>query len=99
MRGRSDAPKVETPVVRIPNKRHGVSIISSLANKGQIRWRIFHVALNSTILIDCFKRLIKGQKKKVFLMLQSKAVKACLARHIDQIEVFLIGLYLPSYSP
>jgi transposase len=57
--------------------------------------------LKSTILIDFFKRLIKGQKKKVFLILDnliiyhSKTVKAWLAEHAEDIQVF----YLPSYSP
>jgi len=87
--------------VRVPNKRHGLSIISTVTNKGQMRWRIFDGALNSTILIDFFKRLIKGQKKKVFLILDnlrvhhSKPVKHWLAQHAEYIEVF----YLPSYSP
>jgi hypothetical protein len=36
VRERSDATKAETPVVRVPNKRHGLSIISSVTNKGQI---------------------------------------------------------------
>jgi hypothetical protein len=36
-----------------------------------VRGRIFDGALNSTILIDFFKRLIKGQKKKVFLILDN----------------------------
>jgi transposase len=46
-------------------------------------------------------RLIKGAAKKIFLILDNlrvhhcKPVKAWLAQHIDQIEVF----YLPSYSP
>ena len=101
VRGRSYAPRGETPVVRVPNKRHGLSIISTVTNKGQMRWRIFDGALNSTILIDFFKRLIKGQKKKVFLILgnlrvhHSKPVKLWLAQHAEYIEVF----YLPSYSP
>lgn len=101
VRGRSYAPRGQTPVVRVPNKRHGLSIISTVTNKGQMRWRIFDGALNSAILIDFFKRLIKGQKKKVFLILDnlrvhhSKPVKRWLAEHIEDIEVF----YLPSYSP
>ena len=101
VRGRSYAPKGETPVVRVPNKRHGLSIISTVTNKGQMRWRIFDGAMNSDILIDFFKRLIKGQTKKIFLILDnlrvhhSKPVKGWLVKHTDEIEVF----YLPSYSP
>lgn len=101
VRGRCFAPKGETPVIRVNSKREGLSIISTVTNKGQMRWKIFDGALNSDILIDFMRRLIKGASKKVFLILDnlrvhhSKPVKAWLAKHTDAIEVF----YLPSYSP
>jgi len=101
VRGRGFAPKGQTPVVRVNNKRHGLSVISSVTNKGQMRWRIFDGALNASIFIDFMKRLIKGSAKKVFLIVDnlrvhhSKPVKVWLAEHADAIEVF----YLPSYSP
>ena len=85
----------------MPNKRHGLSVISTVTNKGQMRWRIFDGALNTTILIDFLHRLIKGQSTKLFLILgnlrvhHAKQVKTWLAGHADAIEVF----YLPSYSP
>jgi len=101
VRGRGYAPKGETPVIRVNNKRHSLSVISSVTNKGQMRWKIFDGALNANILIDFLRRLIKGATKKVFLILDNlrvhhaKPVKAWLADHTDAIEV----LYLPSYSP
>jgi transposase len=66
-----------------------------------MRRRIFDGALNTNILIDFLRRLIKGASKKVFLILDNlrvhhaKPLKAWLAEHTDAIEVF----YLPSYSP
>ena len=101
VRGRGYAPKGETPVIRVNNKRHSLSVISTVTNKGQMRWKIFDGALNANILIDFLRRLIKGATKKVFLILDNlrvhhaKPVKAWLADHADTIEVF----YLPSYSP
>ena len=101
VRGRSFAPIGETPVIRINSRREGLSIISTVTNKGQMRWKIFDGALNADILIDFLGRLIKGAKKKVFLILDnlrvhhSRPVKAWLAKHPDQIEI----LYLPGYSP
>ena len=71
------------------------------APKGQMRWRIFDGALNANILIDFLRRLIKAAKKKVFLILDNlrvrhaKPVKAWLAEHAQEIELF----YLPGYSP
>ncbi len=101
VRGRGYAPKGETPVVRVNNKRHGLSVISTVTNKGQMRWKIFDGALNAKILIDFLRRLIKGATRKLFLILDNlrvhhaKPVKAWLADHAAAIEV----LYLPSYSP
>ena len=101
VRGRGFAPKGQTPVIRVNNKRHGLSVISTVTNKGQMRWRIFDGALNASILIDFLRRLIKRATKKVFLILDNlrvhhaKPVKAWVAEHADAIELF----YLPSYSP
>ena len=101
VRGRGFAPRGQTPVIRVNNKRHGLSVISTVTNKGQMRWRIFDGALNTDILIDFLRRLIKGASKKLFLILDNlrvhhaRPVKAWLAEHADAIEVF----YLPSYSP
>lgn len=88
-------------MIRVNNKRHGLSVISTVTNKGQMRWRIFDGALNTNILIDFLRRLIKGAPRKLLLILDNlrvhhaKPVKAWLAEHADAIEVF----YLPSYSP
>ena len=101
VRGRGYAPKGETPVIRVNNKRHGLSVISTVTNKGQMRWKIFDGALNAEILIDFLQRLIKGAARKLFLILDNlrvhhaKPVKAWLADHAAAIEV----LYLASYSP
>jgi transposase len=101
VRGRSFAPKGKTPLVSVPNKRHSLSIISSVTNKGEMRWKIFDGALNASIFIDFLKRLIRNAKKKIFLIVDnlrvhhSRPVKAWLEANAAKIEVF----YLPSYSP
>lgn len=101
VRGRSYVPKGETSVVRVNSKREGLSIISTVTNKGQMRWKMIEGAPNADILIDFLGRLIKGASKKIFLILgnlrvhHSKPVRAWPAQHHGQIEMF----YLPSYSP
>lgn len=101
VRGRSYAPRGQTPVVRVNARREGLSIISTVTNQGKVRWKVFDGALNTDLLIDFFERLIKDADCKVFLILDNlrvhhaKPVKAWLAEHHGQIEVF----YLPSYSP
>lgn len=101
VRGRGYAPRGQTPVVRVNNKREGLSIISTVTNQGKVRWKVFEGAMNADVLIDFFKRLIKDADRKVFLILDNlkvhhaRKVKDWLAKHEEEIEVF----YLPSYSP
>jgi transposase len=101
VRGRGYAPKGETPVLRIKANRSSLSVISTVTNKGQMRWRIFSGALDARILIDFLKRLTRNAAKKLFLILDNlrvhhaKVVQQWLAENADKIEVF----YLPSYSP
>ena len=101
VRGRGYAPKGQTPRLRIPAKREGLSVISTVTNKGEMRWRIYSGALNAKKLIAFLERLTRKQHRKIFLILDnlrvhhSKVVKQWLAEHTEQIEIF----YLPSYSP
>lgn len=101
VRGRSYSPRGSTPVIRVKHNREGCSVISTVTNKGQMRWMVFEGALNARILIDFLRRLIKDAKRKIFLILDnlrvhhSKPVDAWVEEHNEQIELF----FLPSYSP
>ena len=102
VRGRGYQPRGQTPVAyAVGGTRHKLSMISTVTNKGKTRWMIIDDAFNSEKLIEFLAALIKDADKKVFLILDnlrvhhSKPVKAWLAEHKEQIEVF----YLPSYSP
>ena len=76
-------------------------MISAITSQGKVRFRIFAGSMNTDIMIDFCKRLIKSAGRKVYLILDNlrvhhaKLFKAWLAKHKDEIEVF----YLPSYSP
>lgn len=100
-RDKGFAPKGQTPVLRLQAKREKISMISAITNRGKVRFMIYDEAMNAKIMIDFMKRLVKDAKRKVYLIVDnlrvhhSKVVKAWLAEHQDQIEVF----YLPSYSP
>lgn len=101
VRGRSYAPKGQTPVVKVSSKRESLSLISSVTNQGKVRWMVFGGALNAKILIRFLKRLIQDAQRKVFLILDNlrvhhaKIVREWLSTQADKLEVF----YLPSYSP
>jgi len=98
---RSYSPAGRTPTAQLPAKRERVSMISTVTNRGKVRFMLYENAMNSDTLIKFMGRLIKGADRKLFLILDnlrshhSGPVKEWLAAHKDRIEVF----FLPSYSP
>jgi len=101
VRGRGYAPRGKTPVVLANANREKLSVVSTVTNKGQMRWKVFSGALNAKALIGFIKRLVHGREKRVFLILDNlrvhhaKAVRKWLKENEEKILVF----YLPSYSP
>lgn len=99
--GRSYAPKGKTPVIRLSAKRTSVNMISTVTNQGKVRFMIYKEKMRAQVLIKFMKQLIKGSKKKLFLILDNlrvhhaKLVKKWLEQYPKEIEIF----YLPSYSP
>jgi transposase len=102
VRGRSFAPKGQTPVaMAVGGTRQKLSMIATVTNQGKARWMIIDGAFNHERLIEFLESLVKDTGRKIFLILDNlgvhhcKPVKAWLAQHKEQMEVF----YLPSYSP
>lgn len=105
--GRSYAPIGPTPVIPRPAQRFSHSMISSLTNRGQLRFMVYDGALNVGIFLRFLKRLVKGAKRKIFLILGSsprtsnlrvhraKAVMAWVEANKAKIELF----FLPPYAP
>jgi transposase len=101
VRGRSYAPKGQTPVTAAPGTRQKLSMISTVTNQGKVRWMIIDGNFDAKKLIEFLEALIKDATRKIFLILDnlrahhSKLVKAWLEEREDRIEIF----YLPSYAP
>lgn len=102
VRGRGYAPSGKTPVaMAVGGTRQKLSMIATVTNQGKTRWMIIEEAFDADKFIEFLSALIKDAGKKVFLILDnlrvhhSKLVKAWVAQHSEQIELF----YLPSYSP
>jgi len=98
--GRGYSPEGKAPVVRLSAKRVSTNMISSITNKGKLRFMIYSKSMNAQVLIRFLKKLIKNSDRKIFLILDNLRVHhAILVREWlegkkDQIEIF----YLPSYS-
>ena len=103
--GTSYGLKGKTPLIRCPGKRFKTNMISTVTNKGTLRFMIFDGSFTTSVFIAFLKRLIKGQKRKVFLILDNmrvhhaKVVKAWVEEHKNQIELFFLPAYSPEMNP
>ena len=103
--GRSFAPKGQTPVLRRPAKRHTLSMISAVTNRGTLRFMLYEGALNATLLLAFLQRLVRSARGKVFLIVDNlkvhKAgkVQAWVAAHRERIELFFLPAYAPEHNP
>lgn len=95
------APKGKTPVMIHTAKRFKINMISSITNRGKLRFMVYEQNMDANLFVTFLERLIKSAAKKVFLILDnlrvhhSKIVKAWVEEHQAQIALF----YLPAYSP
>jgi transposase len=103
--GRSFAPKGRTPVIRRPAKRHTLSMISSVTNRGRLRFMLYEGALNAALFLTFLQRLVRSARSKVFLIVDNlkvhKAgrVQAWVAAHREKIELFFLPAYAPEHNP
>jgi transposase len=101
VRGRGYAPRGRTPLVRVCQKRAGLSLLSAVTNKGELRWMVLDGAVKAPALIRFFRRMTRDARRKVFLILdrlpvhRARITRDWLAAHRAEIEVF----HLPAYSP
>ena len=83
-----------TPELIVPGSRFSVNMISTITNRGKVRWMIYTGKMNAALFIAFLTRLIAGATKKVFLIVdhlsvhEATAVKEWLADKKDRIEVF-----------
>ena len=59
--------KGETPVVETTGARHGMSLISAITSRGQMRFMIKEKGgVNADVFIEFLKRLITGAARAIF---------------------------------
>lgn len=103
--GRSFAPTGHTPVIPRPAKRFSCSVISSLTNRGTLRFMIYDGALNAALFLNFLRRLVTDARRKVFLIVDNlrvhhaKRVTAWLQANSRRIKLFYLPPYAPEYNP
>lgn len=103
--GRSYAPQGKTPVIRLNAKRTSLNMISAITNQGTVRFMVYDGTMTAQVLIKFMSQLIKGRKRKIFLVLDnlkvhhSKLVAQWLAANKEKIELFFLPAYAPELNP
>lgn len=104
-RSRGYAPKGQTPTVYGPAKRFSVSMISSITNKGQLRFMIYEGGLKAETFITFLRRLLKDAPRKIFLIVDNlrahhaRKVRQWATKHQDKIELYFLPPYSPEHNP
>lgn len=103
--GRTYGVRGKTPVVKVTGKRFRTNMISSITNRGKLRFMVFKERFTASVFIEFLKRLTKGIRNKIFLIIdghpvhKSKAVKKWIRENGNKIEIFLLPAYSPELNP
>jgi transposase len=100
-KGRSYAPKGQTPVQKVNPVPEKINMISAISNQGKVHFMFYKETMTAQKLIEFMERVIRQNERKIFLILDnlrvhhSKALNDFLREQAAFIKLF----YLPSYSP
>lgn len=95
----------QTPVVKVSGQRFSCQMISTVSNRGSLRFMIFDRKFNADVCIVFLKRLIKGSTRKIFLILdghpvhKSGKVKSWIKANADAIRLYILPAYSPELNP
>ena len=99
--GRSYALKGKTPVQCVKGTPEKINMISTVTNKGQLRFMFYKETMTTQLFISFLKRLIRGSGKKIFLIVDNLRVhhSKVVSEWLEENKAFIEIFYLPSYSP
>jgi len=103
--GRSYGRRGQTPVIPGTGKRFHANMISTITNRGTLRFMVFTQRFTQPVMIEFLRRMLRSAKQKVFLIVDGhpvhggRKVEAWLAKHADQIEMFPLPGYSPQLNP
>lgn len=91
----------QTPVVAVPGQRQSISAASAVNAKGEFWFSTYQGALNGELFVDLLKRLMKGRKRPVRLVVDGLPVhrKKEVRQYVETTEGKLTLHFLPGYAP
>jgi transposase len=103
--GRSFGRKGQTPIVPGTGQRFRVNVISTVTNRGTLRFMVFQKDFTAPVFLKFLRRLTRSVPGKIFLILdrhpvhKSGEVKQWLLRQHGRIQMFLLPGYSPELNP
>jgi len=99
--GTTWAARGKTPVVRTTGARYRLNMLSAVNRRGKMRFMIEAKGLNADVMCRFLDRLMAGQKRRIFLILDGHPIhkSARLARKVTGFDGRLRLFLLPPYSP
>ena len=103
--GRGYSLKGIKPIQKQAGYRFKVNMVSAINNSGNSRFMLFKDKMNGKKFIEFLRRLIKGQKTKIILIIdnakyhKSAVVKDWAKKNKDKIEIVHLPTYTPELNP
>ena len=103
--GRTYGRRGETPLVEGTGQRFRCNIISTVTNRGTLRFMVFRKNFTTPIFLEFLKRLVRDLRRKVFLIVdrhpvhQAAGVTRWLKRNSDNIRMFFLPAHSPELNP
>jgi transposase len=99
--GRSYGLKGQTPVIAGTGQRFSCHMISTITNRGVLRFMVYQRRFTASVFIGFLRRLIRSTDRPIYLILdrhpvhRAGSVRQWLNQRVERIRFF----YLPAYSP
>lgn len=97
--------KGRTPVVMGTGRRFSCNMISTVTNRGTLRFMIFSGRFTGDVFIGFLKRLIRSASGKVYLIVdghpvhRSAKVRRWIEANAQDIQLFILPPYSPELNP
>lgn len=103
--GTSYGRRGQTPVIRGTGQRFRCNMLSTVTNRGTLRFMIFREKFTAPVLLRFLDRLLRTVHRPVFLIVdrhpvhRSARVKRWMEDHADRIRLFFLPPYSPDLNP
>jgi transposase len=104
-RGRTWAPKGQTPVVQTTGSRYTLNLVSAISPRGHMRFMTVQGRMSAERFIEFLQRLLENQTRRIFLIVdnhpahRAKKVQEFVTSTLSRLELYFLPPYSPELNP